>query len=94
MADKDEILIRKVSNGYVLRIDTEGEIEEVVFQDCDDSFDNFRELVSILMEKFITNGNKYSEKKLYLIEAPGFDHDDWSKIVCPLCYRKPEKDEG
>lgn len=83
---------RWVINGFILKIEG-GEVEEIVCQNSDGSFDNFKELVHELMDRFIDNGCKYSEKKLYLVEAPGYKSDKWAKIDCPLCFRHPRDDE-
>lgn len=66
-----EIKIRRISNGYMIENKDDDILEEIY---AENTRDLFLELQSLLG----ANGSRHDEKRVYIIEAPGDKHDNWT----------------
>ena len=65
--------IRRVKNGAVLRVDSEGEDsdEEIVYQEQEDEIEAFADFLRHLVDHYGPTTSRYSPKKIFIRVEPG-----------------------
>jgi hypothetical protein len=83
-----KVLIKKVSNGYVMRYESEedGGTRTFVYQELID-------LIIDIPDFFEEYDSRYAKKRLYITEHPGDKHEDFYTTPCPICGRSDEEGE-